>query len=338
MAVLKLARPSLFCGLLAFGHLVTIDHAVAGVVVQEKPAPPGDGAASGLLRGTWVWSKSSWYEPSARDTLFNFLKRHGLSVILVQIHTDYSGAKARLMYTEQLSALLQRASQEHVTIHALDGDPKYIDVASREKLADQIEAIDKFNSAQPTNARFVGIHYDIEPYLLPEWRKDWDSRLEVCQNYLTTLDVLAHAARAHGLEFSVDIPPWFATSDQLKPFEMHGQPGTLLDHVAHVVDWFGIMAYRNRASGPDSILSVSEDNLNVMEKLGKKAWIGVETGPNGRSDPPKITFWNRPTGELDQAITEVETQMANRKSYGGLLIHCYERYREYLGDVPVAHR
>jgi hypothetical protein len=205
-------------------------------------------------------------------------------------------------------------------------------------LAGQIEAINEFNSTQPPTARFVGVHYDIEPYLLPEWKKDWDSRLEVCKNYLTTLEVLARAARAHGLEFSVDIPGWFATSDMLKPFEMRGQSGTLLDHVAHIVDWLGIMAYRNHASGPDSILSISEGNINVMEKLGKKAWIGVETGQNGKDDPPKITFWNRPVGEFDQAITEVETQMAHRKGYGGLLIHCYERYRMYLGEIPMASK
>ncbi len=338
MAVLKVTKPALFCSLLVFGLLGKVDQAVAGVAVQEAPAPLSAGVGSGLPRGTWVWSKVSWYEPSARDTLFAFLKKHGLSVILLQIHTDYSGAKAKLMYTEQLSALLQRASQEGVVVHALDGDPKYIDLASRERLAGQIEAIDQFNSTQPVHARFVGVHYDIEPYLLPEWRKDWDSRLEVCTSYLTTLDVLGHAARAHGLEFSVDIPPWFATSDQLKPFEMRGQSGTLLDHVAHAVDWFGIMAYRNRASGPDSILSVSERNIDVMEKLGKKAWIGVETGPNGKSDPPKITFWNRPVGEFDQAINEVDTQMAHRKGYGGLLIHCYELLRQYLGEVPVASK
>jgi hypothetical protein len=233
MDILKRTKPALFCSLLALGLLGQVDRSVAGVTAQEEPAQIATAASSGLPRGTWVWSKASWFEPSARDTLFGFLKEHGLSVILVQIHTDYSGSKPKLMYSEQLAALLQRAAQEHVTVHALDGDPKFIDLASREKLSGQIEAINEFNSTQPVHARFVGVHYDIEPYLLPEWRKDWDSRLDVCTNYLTTLEVLARAARAHGLEFSVDIPPWFATSDKLKPFEMRGQPGTLLDHVAH---------------------------------------------------------------------------------------------------------
>ena len=336
MNYIPFPKPVLFGGLLALVFLGNMDRSMAGVAVQEAPAHVDAAPPSGFPRGTWVWSKASWFEPSARDTLFIFLKQHGLSVILVQIHTDYSGAKAKLLYSEQLSALLQQASREGVAVHALDGDPGFVYAPGREKLAAQIEAINEFNSTLPVNARFVGVHYDIEPYLLPEWRKDWDSRLDVCTNYLTTLEVLSHAARAHGLEFSVDIPPWFATSDKLKPFEMRGQPGTLLDHVAHVVDWFGIMAYRNHASGPDSILSVSEGNINVMEKLGKKAWIGVETGPNRGDDPPKITFWNRPVGDFDQAINEVETQMAHRKGCGGILIHCYELFRQYLGEAPVA--
>jgi hypothetical protein len=94
------------------------------------------------------------------------------------------------------------------------------------------------------------------------------------------------------------------------------------------------MAYRNKASGVDGILVHSEADISVMEKLGKKAWIGVETGPNRGDDPPKITFWNRPPTEFDGEIKEVETQMAARKGYGGLLIHSYEHYREYLGQAP----
>src|ERR1700733_13089111 len=55
-------------------------------------------------RGTWVWSKASWLEPADREALFRFLKQHGISVILLQIQTDFSGAKPVLLYPQQLSA------------------------------------------------------------------------------------------------------------------------------------------------------------------------------------------------------------------------------------------
>jgi hypothetical protein len=284
--------------------------------------------------GTWVWTKSSWFEPAERETLFRFLKDHGISVMLVQIHTDYAGSQATLKYPEQLAAVLHQAAQQGVTVHALDGDPRFIYPPWPEKLAGQIAAIGEFNAHQPPSERFVGVHYDIEPYTLPDWKKDLDSRIEVCKAYVTTLGRLAPVARGHGLEFSVDIPTWFGTSEDLKPFEMDGHSGTLLDHVAGVVDWFGIMAYRNRASGPDSILSISQNNVNVMEKLGKKVWIGVETGPNQGGDPPKITFRNQPVASFDHALKEVDASLAPRTSYAGILIHCYERYQEYLTNAP----
>ncbi len=290
--------------------------------VAATPGPSGK-------RGTWVWSKKSWLEPADRATLFDFLKRHDISVMLVQVHTDYSGETAQLKYREQLAALLREAAQNHVIVHALDGDPSYIYAPWPEKLDSQIRAISDFNAGQPANARFAGVHYDIEPYLLDAYRKGGDSRLDVCKNYLNTLKSLAKVARAHGLEFSVDIPPWF---DHV-PFPVDGQESTVLDQVAATVDWFGIMAYRNKVSGSDSILSLSEAEIVAMEKVGKKAWIGVETGENHGGDPSKITFWNRPTVELDRALTEVDSQMASRKGYGGLLIHCYERYRVYLGET-----
>jgi hypothetical protein len=288
-------------------------------------------------RGTWVWSKSSWLEPADREALFSFLKQHGISVILLQIQTDFSGAKPVLLYPQQLSALLREATKEGVTIHALDGKSEYIYPPWPDRLAAQIQAIDEFNSTQPPNARFVGVHYDIEPHTLPEWKKDWDSRLVVCRAYLAALQTLARAAHAHGLEFSVDIAFWYGTSDKLKPFDVDGQSGSLLDHIAHIVDWVGIMSYRTKASGPNSILSVGEENISVMEKLGKKAWIGVNTKPTNPKTPAETTFWSRPPAAFDQELKEVETQMASRKGYGGLLIHSYEWYRNYLTNAPVSN-
>jgi len=308
--------------------------AAAAPVAQPTITTTDSTAAISHPLGTWVWSKSSWFEPSARETLFRFLKQQGISVMLLQIHTDYSGPRPTLKYPQQLSAVLRQAAQQGVTVHALDGDPGFIYPPWPEKLAGQIAAIGEFNNRQPPNERFVGVHYDIEPYSLPAWKKDWDSRLEVCKAYLTTLDQLARIARGRGLEFSVDIPSWFDSTENLKPFEMDGQTGTLLDHVARIVDWFGIMAYRNRASGPDSILSISKANVDVMEKLGKKVWIGVETGPNQGGDPPKITFRNQPIADFDHALKEVDVSLAPRTSYAGILIHCYERYQEYLTNAP----
>jgi hypothetical protein len=333
-AIPTLSRRVLLACLLPFALGTGTDDATAAPTTQPTATNVDSMGAISHPRGIWVWNKSSWFEPTDRETLFHFLKQHGITVMLLQVHTDYSGPRPTLKYPEQLSAVLRQAARQGVTVHALDGDRGFIYPPWPEKLAGQIAAIGEFNAHQPPNERFAGVHYDIEPYLLPEWRKDWDSRLEVCKTYLTTLEVLAQAARSHGLEFSVDIPSWFGTSDELKPFEMHGQSGMLLDHVAHIVDWFGIMAYRNRASGPDSILSISEGNINVMEKLGKKAWIGVETGPNQGGDPPKITFRNKPVAEFDHALKEVDVSLAPRTGYGGILIHCYERYQEYLTNAP----
>jgi hypothetical protein len=329
-----LSRLALLACLLPFALGTGRDDAIAAPATQQTATNVDSTAVISHPLGTWVWNKSSWFEPADRATLFRFLKQQGISVMLLQIHTDYSGPQPALKYPEQLSAVLQQAARQGVTVHALDGDPRFIYPPWPEKLAGQIAAIGEFNAHQPPNERFVGVHYDIEPYSLPDWKKDWDSRLEVCKAYLATLDQLAPIARRRGLEFSVDIPAWFDTSENLKPFEADGYSGTLLDHVARIVDWLGIMAYRNRASGPDSILSMSQSNVAVMEKLGKKVWIGVETGPNQGGDPPKITFRNQPLADFNHALKEVDASLAPRGSYAGILIHCYERYQEYLTNAP----
>jgi hypothetical protein len=289
------------------------------------------------MRGTWVWSRTSWVAPAGRAQLFSFLKQHGLSVILIQIHTDYSGEAAKLQNEEDLSALLQEAAGAGVVVHALDGGPNFIYAPWPEKLAGQIRAVAAFNAAHPREARFAGVHYDIEPYTLAAFKND-ETRSEVCRAYVATLKRLAPVAKEHGLEFSVDIPFWFDTNTKLKTYEQE-VGHTLLEDVAGIVDWFGIMAYRNTASGSDGILAHSEGEVSIMEKLGKKAWIGVETGINRGDDPPKITFANRLPAEMEQELKAIEAKMAARKGYGGLLIHSYERYREYLSkSAETAHR
>lgn len=289
----------------------------------------GFAAEDASRRGTWVWRKDSWVEASARKDLFDFLKRHQIGRIMVQIHTSYESGKPVLKYVPEMISLLKDAQIAGVEVHALDGAPNFIRPPWPEKLVGQIRALAELNASLPEESRFKGVHYDIEPYTLPEF-KDPTTRSEVCDEYIACLALLRSAAKAVGLEFSVDVPFWFDTREDLKVVTFGGKTTTLLEHIAEIADWFGIMAYRNRALGSDGIIQHSRGEIAAAAKYGHQAWVGVETGKKSPNDPPKITFQHLTPEDFDRETKQVVDVLGTEKGFGGLLIHSYERYREFL--------
>jgi hypothetical protein len=322
-----------FCGcgkltvLLAL--LATGTTASAGEPAAAETPPAADPGPMGM----WIWNRESWDTPDARRALFEFLDAHRISLIMVQVATDYSGPAPALKHEPEMHALLADAAKHKVDVHALDGDPEMIFEPGPARLEGQIRAVAAFNArlrdaAPEAGPGFAGVHYDIEPHALPRFR-DPATRASVCDAYLALLDRLGPVARAQRLAFSVDIPFWLDTRADLPTYEHGGAKETLLDQVARRVDWFGVMAYRNVAAGPNGVLDVSRGEVEAAAKYGRRAWVGVEFGMETGDDPPKITFWNRTPEDAAREIAAVRRHYMGAPGYGGLLIHSYEQYRKW---------
>jgi hypothetical protein len=308
---------------------------MAGVCILPAPADKIEGSPQQSVRpsparGTWVWRKDSWLTAPARETLFEFLKRRGLSRIMVQIHTDFSGENPALSYQPEMAALLQEAARRGVEVYALDGGRNYIYEPWPGRLAGQIGAIADFNARQPEAARFKGVHYDIEPYTLPEARNP-ETAPAVWEAYLRTLKHVRRAARSHQLPLSVDIPFWFDTNPRVTEVCFEGKTTSLLEHVVPLVDWFTIMSYQNRAT---TVERITEGERALAGRLGKKAWVSVKVNPRTGNEPASTTFHGLPPAELDQQLREIEARLHDSPGFGGVLIHAYEHYRAYLGEAP----
>ena len=52
------------------------------------------------------------------------------------------------------------------------------------------------------------------------------------------------------------------------------------EHLQDIYDHVVLMDYRDRAHGPDGILSHAEDELAYGRRIGKPVWLGIETAPN----------------------------------------------------------
>lgn len=271
--------------------------------------------------GTWVWDRASWVTPEARRRLLDFSRAHGINLLLVQLRTEFPQEGGAVLADQpELGALLVDCAAAGVAVHALEGEPNHINHPWPDRLAAQITTLGRFNAAATAAGQpgFAGVHYDIEPYLLPVYA---DERLRpaVWQRLAELLARLRPVARAAGLRLGVDLPTWL---EHVPAVMADGSAGTTLDLLAGQVDWFGLMAYRHHAAGEDGIIAISQREVTAAARVGGTAWVGVEVGECPK-DPDRsiITFWDRTPAVLEQELATVRQHFSGQAGFGGLLIH-----------------
>src|SRR5688572_23836793 len=171
-------------------------------------------------------------------------------------------------------------------------------------------------------ARFDGIHFDIEPYLLSAW-KNPETREQLLVSYLDLNERVAKRARAAGLVYGVDIPFWWqsidaATGQPVSITTFHGVRKTATEHLLTMVDNVGIMAYRNVATGPQGIVSLALDTLEQADSIGHAdVFVGIETEKISEGVPESVTFARKSIRDLRTAVDIVEHVFVGRPSYAG---------------------
>ncbi len=180
-----------------------------------------------------------------------------------------------------MGELVAKLGERGALVYALDGRPEYARPVSHAQVLRDARAVAAYNLDAPKDRRFHGIRYDVEPYLLPEFR---DARRErILQGYLTLMSGISRIATAAGLAFGVDIPFWFDGYDEGEGLgytvEFDGARRPLLDHLFEIVDDVVVMAYRTSAEGADGIVAHAFGELDAAERAGVQVFVGLEATP-----------------------------------------------------------
>lgn len=222
------------------------------LVCRHRTLPSGQRSAI----SAWVWRSSELVENPAR--LSGFLdqaRQHGITTLYVQWHADLS----------QFDALLREANTRDIAVKLVAGEPS--DVLDPRPLLRVADSINAYNAAHAL--RFTGLQLDVEPYLLPEYRKDKSATLA---RYVELLKKI-RAATVNRYEFSVAIPFWFA--DQ----SLNGKD--LMSAVMPEIDRIAVMGYRTRL---DEQLDIDNNALCHGELYGKPVDLGLEVTKLPRED------------------------------------------------------
>lgn len=227
----------------------------------------------------WLWETPAVTSgPDARRRLVQFCRTKGITDLFLQLPYEAERVDERWTISwdrERLRPLIAELHAAGVTVHALDGDPRFSLPEWHGRVIATIQSITEYNRESPPAERFDGIRYDIEPYLLPGF--GGVRRTQILQQYLSIVAASQALAAQAGLVYGVDIPAWFDERNEFFELvaDVEGRPVSEL--IIDIVDNVGIMDYRTQAYGADGTIAHAQSELRYAAGVGKQIFLGLET-------------------------------------------------------------
>lgn len=295
-----------------------------------------------LIRAMWTWNFDILEDEAKGDEFFAFLAQKNVNTIYMNTGADESGVSRVVGHPGEYERFIRRAHEMGVKVEALDGSSDWVRRENHHIPISKINEVIAYNQSVDAACRFDGIHHDNEPYTLPEWE---ENKADIAIAYLDLAKESAALARSAGLTYAVDIPFWYDSVTETANTSYDGQIKSLAYHIIDLVDYVGIMAYRDTALGTDGIIYHTEDEVRYAAFSDKDLVIGVETYdvPDYEANPPKVTFYqegeeimNREIGKVIGHYKSAYNKLSGIAAPGfkGIAIHYYDTYK----DLPYGKR
>lgn len=248
----------------------------------------------------WVWNTAEILRVAEeRRAFLDFVEARGITRIFLYL-PPAEGERARSGFipfsSAEVGPLLGELTARGARAYALDGDRYYVLDENHEGVYRTVRALVEHNRRVPEEQRFLGVRYDIEPYLVPGFQGAL--RQQLLDGYVTLIAGAAEIAGEGGLRIAVDIPFWFDAPDEESGVYMEatldGHRAPILDHVMAHVDDIAIMDYRTSALGANGAVVHAHRELELGEQYGVDVFVGVETVD--LPDEDLLTFFG-PSGE-----------------------------------------
>lgn len=288
-------------------NLVVVTTPGHSKVVPGLPAPSTTDQTTKVQRGTWIWDTT--IIQTDQDQILTFAQDNQLTTIYLQIDRDIPVT----VYQQ----FVRKARAKQVTVEALAGRPQWAFPDNHNQIKAFILWVKSYNASVGSEERFDRLHFDIEPYLLPEWKTD---NKRVVENWMNTIRLLEKETKENGLKMTLDVPFWLHLVKV--PDSTYSMSAWVLEKVDSVV----IMDYRNVALGNDGIVANANTIMKEASTLKKKVLIAVETAPN--SEGNFTSFYTSSTGKMNAELQIAKEKLAHFPSYAGFAIHDYKSWTE----------
>lgn len=268
---------------------------LSGFSTAEKP-----------VRATWLWQ--TYQTASQPDQILSFTAKQGVNLLYLKIDTTLRPA--------YYQSFVKQAREMGIEVHALGGKASWGLERGREEILSLISWVVRYNQSVGAEAAISGIHLDIEPHTLPEWKTDQAS---VIRQWMANVDAYTSylQAQAPNLRLGADIPFW------LDKYPLPDQPSiSVAERLIAAHDHVAVMAYRDKAEGPNSISALVPQELEIAERLGKKIVVAVETKASSEGD--FVTFYEEGRTRMEDELAKLHQLLGDSPSFAGVAIHSYE--------------
>ncbi|HAF99163.1 hypothetical protein [Paenibacillus lactis] len=264
---------------------------------------PGPAKAQSHLKATWLWHTSMIQ--SSADDIIGFASRQGVNLIYLQMNQD--------VRPEHYRKFIRLAGENGIQVHVLGGASNWALESERHRIDTFLNWTAEYQADAAPEERFTGIHVDIEPHTLPQWKTDRDWLVEQWQSNVRYL-----VSRAHCLDLPVgaDITFWLHT------YSLPDQSMTISRWMIGQFDQIAIMAYRDTAA---NIYNLAAAELKEADALGKEALIAVETKSSNEGE--FITFYEEGVSFMEEQLLKVDAMAGSHSSFSGVAIHEYRSWR-----------
>ena len=267
--------------------------------VFSSPGQVQASETSQQARATWLWNPWMFVEDEAGTLAF--LENKQLNKVYVQIDRDISKAA--------YGSFIGQAKAMGIDVYALDGAPSWVAPKGDTNQDRFMSWLTDYQKQAAQNARFAGVHLDVEPYLYSGWKTNQAATVKSFQSLIQR----AHASTAKlALPLEADMPFWF---DEI-PYKNTYGTGLLAEWIIANSASVTIMAYRDSAP---MIIDIVKNEIAMAQRLGKSIVVGVETGVTDEGSI--ITFAEEGEAFMEQELAAVAAHYAGNPAYKGNAVH-----------------
>lgn len=282
--------------------------------------------APAAITALWAWdnpvprsvdARGTGYAPASPAALTLFCTERGMT----RVHLAAPWAADEGPVGEWFTAATAALDDAHLRAGPLGGDPGWLD--------DPGLAVTWATAAlRAARGRADHVQLDVEPWATPAWETD---RAGVTTRWLELLTRVRASLPAE-VALGVDAPWWLASTPGTRAAA--GSGGTLLDDVLERVDRVAVVAFRDRAGGPDGIVAVAEPAVQAVAQAGLPCEVGVETDTPQVAGGPQYTFGDDDACTLARETALVAAAFAAVPGFEGVTVQHHRAWRRLLGLDP----
>ncbi|RNB84851.1 copper amine oxidase N-terminal domain-containing protein [Brevibacillus fluminis] len=260
-----------------------------------------------VQKGTWIWDAT--IIKTDQEKIFKFARDNDLTTIYLQIDKGVP----ETVYQN----FVRSATEKQIKVEALAGRPQWALTNNQNQIKDFLSWVKAYNAAVESEERFAGLHFDIEPYILAEWKTN---QKLVIENWMENMRFIEKETKGSGLKITLDVPFWLHLVKL--PNSNYSMSAWLMEKADSVV----IMDYRNTALGNDGIVANAHTLLREASTLKRQAIVAVETAPS--SEGAFTTFYSLNVGAMKTELQVAKEKLSHYSSYAGFAIHDYKSWTE----------